>query len=77
MYLATLSNGLVDEFLQLCHGSRVGHATLCCHVGHAVHGAEPYDILYVNVVADEPLLVLVGVDYTNQTFAVLSEIVQE
>ena len=77
VHLATLCNGLVDEFLQLCHRGRVGHATLCCHVGNAVHASEPYDILDVNVVANEPLLALVGVDYTNQTFTMLAEVVKE
>ena len=59
------------------HRSRVGHAYLRGHVGHGVDGAEPYDILDVDVVADKGLLIVVDIDYTDQSVALLSEIVQE
>ena len=77
MYLAPLGNGLVYEFLQLCHWCRVLNSALCCHVGYAVNAAEPNDVLDIDVVADEPFLVLVGVNHTHQAFTVLAEVVQE
>ena len=59
------------------HRSRVGHAYLRGHVGHGVDGSKPYDVLDVDVVADKGLLIVVDIDHTDQSVALLSEIVQE
>ena len=55
----------------------MSHAALGGQVSHAVHLSEPYDVLDVDVVADEVFLSLVGINYTHQSFAVLAEIIQE
>ena len=74
---AALGLGFVTDDLQLLHGSRVGHAHLGSHVGHAVHRAIPHDILDVDVVAHQDFLIVVDVNHTHQTVALLTEVVQE
>ena len=68
---------LVDHIGQFAHGSMVRHATLRGQICNAVNLAEPYDILNVNVVAYQVLVVVVYVNDSNQSFPVLSKIIQE
>ena len=69
---AMLAQGVGHDGAQGLHRSRVGHAYLRGHVGHGVDGAEPYDILDVDVVADKGLLIVVDIDHTDQSVALLS-----
>lgn len=55
----------------------MGYTYLCRHIGNAVHGAVPDDVFNVDVITDEPFLVVVDIDDTHQSVAFLSEIVQE
>ena len=74
---AMLAQGVGHDGAQGLHRSRVGHAYLRGHVGHGVDGSKPYDVLDVDVVADKGLLIVVDIDHTDQSVALLSEIVQE
>ena len=74
---AALAAGLVAEFLQVAHRSAVGYTHLGGHVAHTVHTAVPYDVFYVDVVADEGLLILVDVDHAHQAVALLTEVVEK
>ena len=47
------------------------------HVGHAVHGAEPHDVVHVDVVADEVFPAVVDVNHSHESFALLAEEVEE
>ena len=74
---AMLAQGVGHDGAQGLHRSRVDHAYLRGHVGHGVDGSKPYDVLDVDVVADKGLLIVVDIDHTDQSVALLSEIVQE
>ena len=74
---AAFRAGIVADGLQLGHRSRLCHAHLGSHVGHALHRAVPHDVLDVDVVADEAFAVVVDVDDAHQSVALLSEVIQE
>jgi hypothetical protein len=46
-------------------------------VGYAGGIAHPHNILYVNVIAEEPFLVVVYINETEEAIAVLTEIIKE
>ena len=77
MNLPSLSLSLFHQLCQLAHGGAVSHAALGGQVSHAVHLSEPYDVLDVDVVADEVFLAFIGINHAYQAFAVLAEIIQE
>ena len=72
MDFPALGAGLCYQFFQTVHRSAVFHAALCGEVGHAVHGTEPYDVFNVDIIANQIFLVVVYVDYSHESFAVLS-----
>ena len=58
-------------------GGGAGDAYLGGEVSDGGRKAHPDDVLYVDVIAQKPLLVVVDVDDARQTVAVLTEVVQE
>ena len=72
MDFPALGTGLCYQFFQTVHRSTVFHAALCSEVGHAVHGTEPYDVFNVDIIANQIFLEVVYVDYSHESFAVLS-----
>ena len=77
MYLALLRHGIIADRLQRFHRCRIVDTNLFCQVVYAFHAAIPYDIFNIYVVTDQCLDVVVNVDYTYQTIALLSEIIEE
>ena len=77
MNLPIATDCLVADDMQTHHGGCVGHTHLFGHIADAVDSAIPYDILYIDVVANERLAVVVDVDDTYQSVTVLSEIVNK
>ena len=68
---------LAHDIAQLLHRGGLHDAHLCGQVAHAGHKAHPYNILNVNIVANEQVAVVVYVDDTHQTVAMLSEVVKK
>ena len=66
-----------EERGESLHRGRLRDAYLSGEVGYAGHEAHPNDVLDVDVVAEEPFLVVVDVDDTHQPVAVLAEIIEE
>ena len=69
--------GTTTDSTQLLHRGRLGDPYLCGEVGYRRGEAHPYDILYVDIIAEEHFLVVVDVDHTHQTVTMLAEIVEE
>ena len=77
MYGAFLSHSIVADGFQAFHGSRIVNAHLLCHIVHAVYAAIPHNIFNVDIVAHQRLDIVVDIDNTYQSIAVLSEIVEK
>ena len=77
MYPAFLPQSLVACVFQRTHRCRVLHAYLCGEVVNAVHAAIPYDVLDVDIVAEDSLTVVVYVDDSYESVSVQTEIIQE
>ena len=77
VYGLLLGDSLVANGLQLLHGSRLCNANFCSKVGYRWCKAHPYDILNVDVIAEQHLYVVVDVNDTHKTVAVLTKIVKE
>ena len=69
--------GTTTYLNELGHRGRLLHTHLCSEICHRRGEAHPYDILHVDIIAKQHLLVVVDVDHTHQSVAVLSEIVEE
>ncbi len=59
------------------HRGGLRDAHLCGEIGHGRREAHPHDILHVDIIAEEPLLVVVDINHTHQSVAVLAEVIQE
>ena len=77
MNRAFLSHGFVADVFQCAHRGRICHAHLCCEVADAVYAAIPHYVFNIDVVADERLFVVVYVYHSDQSVAVLTEIIEE
>lgn len=53
------------------------YANLGSQIGHRRCEAHPHNILYIDIIAKEPLFILVNINNTDQPVAVLSEVVKE
>ena len=69
--------GLPEEIGKRTHGYGLCYARLGCHVCHAVHRAEPDNVVDVDVVAHEVLAVVVNVDDAGKSFAMQPVEIQE
>ena len=67
----------IYDFLQILHRGGLGDAHLCSEIADAGRVAHPYDILHVDIIAEEPFLVVVDINHTYESIAVLTEVVQE
>ena len=66
----------------LTNSAQCGHGLRLCphalsHVGNALYAAVPYDVFYIYVVSDECVYIVVDVNHTHESIAVLSEIIEE
>ena len=77
VYGLLLGDSLVANGLQLLHGSRLRNAHFGCEVGYGWCEPHPYDILNVDVIAEQQLCVAVDINDTHKTIAVLTKIVKE
>ena len=77
MYLASFAGRLVTDVFQFFHWRRVSDAYFCGEFSHAVNGSVPYDVLYVDVVADKHLAVVVNIDNSYEAISMLSEIIEK
>ena len=77
MYRAFLFHGVVADNLKLLHRCAFFHSCVFCHIMNAVNASIPYDVVNINVVADKQLLVVVNVDYSNESVSLRSEIIKE
>ena len=56
---------------------RFRDAHLCSKVADGGRKAHPYDVLHVDVIAEEPFFVVINIDDSHQTVTVLPEVIQE
>ena len=69
------SNSVAAQPAEGGEWGRLGDAHLGGEVADGGREAHPYDVLHVDVVAEEPLLVVVNVDDAYEAVALLAEIV--
>ena len=53
------------------------YSHLCGHVGHTLYAAIPYDVVNVNIIAEQVFHALVSINHTGQTLALLAEKIEE
>ena len=75
--LALLRHGIVADGLESLHWRRVMNTHLFCQVVYAVYASIPNNVNQVDVVTDQSLDVVIYINHTNQSFALLSEVIQE
>ncbi len=66
-----------DNLLETGEGSRVGYAYLRGHICYTVYTAVPDDVVYVDIVAEQILLVIVDIDDADESVALQAKVVEE
>ena len=77
MNLTMQAHSIVADSFKAFHRSRIAHSDLFCHIVNTVHRTIPHDIVNVDIVADEGLDVVVNINHTYETVALLTEIIEE
>ena len=68
---------LLNEVAEVFHAAAVGDSHFLTEVAHRRHVTEPDDVVDVDVVAEEVFFLVVYVNHTDQSFAFLTEIIEE
>ena len=75
--LATTVARILHQTFQTAHRCTLPHSALLGHISHAIHRAEPDNVIQVYIVTDKPFFSRISIDNTNKSVAVLAEVIQE